>query len=471
MRSTPVPAPGEMDARGETRTASVDERLLRDRVSTLYATGWLMTAGNFFAALCVLFMLRRVAPLAVLVGWPVSLIVLGLVRVYVFRRYRRAAQRQHSPRRWGAVYVACSVALGLTWGAVIADLALMAPPWELALMIAFAGVTVIAGSANAAYPWAYQAYNTALSLPVAAALLWRGDEAGLDLALFTLVMYVLGLMIGRRLGEIMNVSLRLRVANADLIAHLKGAFEQAEAASAAKSQFLANMSHELRTPLNAVIGYSEMLLEDATQEGRTAEVADLEKIQAAGRHLLSMVNDVLDLAKVEAGRMDLIAEAVDLGALIDQAVDTCRPLAQRNGNLLAVEHGALGTAVTDPTKLRQVLLNLLSNAAKFTNKGRITVTAALEPSGTRHWLAVSVRDTGIGISAENLAKLFGNFSQADAAIAHKYGGTGLGLALSRRLCRLMGGDIIAESEFGSGSCFTMRVPVAPTAATSIGAPA
>ncbi len=448
-----------------------DERLLRDRVHTLYSTGWLMTAGNLVAALCILVMLRRVAPPAILVGWPAVLVALVLVRAYFFRRYRSIAQKPHSPRRWGAIYTACSVALGLSWGLVIADLALMAPPWELALMIAFAGVTVIAGAANSAYPWAYQGYNTAVSLPVAAALLWRGDEAGLELALFTLVMYVLGLMIGRRLGEIMNVSLRLRIANADLIAHLKGAFERAEAASAAKSQFLANMSHELRTPLNAVIGYSEMLLEDAVQDGRAEQIADLEKIQTAGRHLLSMVNDVLDLAKVEAGRMDLVTEPVDLGALIDEVVDTCRPLVQRNGNTLAVERGVLATAVTDATKLRQVLLNLLSNAAKFTNKGRITLTASLEEADARHWLAVAVRDTGIGISAENLAKLFGNFSQADAAIAHKYGGTGLGLALSQKLCRLMGGEITATSELGRGSCFTVRVPVSPIATAGVGADA
>ena len=460
-----------METRVETWSPMADERLLRDRVHTLYATGWLMTAGNVFAALCILVMLRDVAPRAILVGWPAVLAALVLVRAYVFRRYRAVAQKPHSPQRWGAIYTAGSVALGLSWGIVIADLALMAPLWELALIVAFAGVTVIAGAANAAYPWAYQGYNTAISLPVAAALVWRGDEAALELALFTLVMYVLGLMIGRRLGEIMNVSLRLRIANADLIAHLKSAFEQAEAASAAKSQFLANMSHELRTPLNAVIGYSEMMLEDAVQDGRNEQIADLERIQSAGRHLLSMVNDVLDLAKVEAGRMELVAEPVNLGALIDEAVDTCRPLAQRNGNALAVEHGPLGTAVTDPTKLRQVLLNLLSNAAKFTHKGRITLAASLEPAETRAWLAVAVRDTGIGISVENLAKLFGNFSQADAAIAHKYGGTGLGLALSRKLCRLMGGEITAESELGRGSCFTLRVPVSPMPAASVGADA
>jgi signal transduction histidine kinase len=232
------------------------------------------------------------------------------------------------------------------------------------------------------------------------------------------------------------------------------------------------VSHELRTPLNAVIGYSEMLLEDAQQAGSAELIADLGKIQAAGRHLLSMVNDVLDLSKVEAGRMDLALEPVDLDDLVDEIVGTCRPLLQRNGNTLAVErNGDLGIILADATKLRQVLLNLLSNAAKFTDKGRVTVTASLEKSGPRDWLAVSVRDTGIGISAESLSKLFGNFSQANAGIAHKYGGTGLGLALSQRLCRLMGGEIAVTSEVGRGSCFTLRVPVSLVARPSVGADA
>ncbi|HZB90922.1 MAG TPA: ATP-binding protein [Stellaceae bacterium] len=459
-----------MDARGERGSPSAAERLQRDRISTLYATGGLMTFGNLAAALCILVLLRHVAPPALLLGWPAALIALGLIRWFFFWRYRRAAQGPHSPRLWGAIYTGCSVALGCAWGAVVADLALMAPPWELAMMIGIGSVTVIAGAANAVYPWAYPAYTTAVSLPIAAALLWRGDEAGRELAVFTLFIYVLGLMIGQRLGRVMATSLELRVANAELIERLQHAFEQAEQASAAKSQFLANMSHELRTPLNAVIGYSEMLLEDAVRDGRPGEIADLERIQTAGRHLLSMVNDVLDLAKVEAGRMELVAERVDLSALLDEVAGTCLPLVQRNGNTLAVERrGELGIVMADATRLRQVLLNLLSNAAKFTQQGRVTLGAALEPSEAGGWLAVSVRDTGIGISVENLAKLFGNFSQADSGIAQKYGGTGLGLALSRKLCRLMGGELVAESELGRGSCFTLRVPVSP--ATPTAAPA
>jgi len=462
---------GDMTATGETRSPIPDGRLLRERVATLYATGWLMTGGNIFAALCVLVMMRDIAPSGVVIGWPAALVALALVRAAIFVRYREVAGGVHSPAFWGALYTANSIALGLTWGLVVSYLALDAPTRELAIMIGIATMTVIAGAGNAVYPWAYLGYTTTVTLPIVAALLRRGEESGFELAAFVTVIYLVGLLLGRRLGEIMTVSLRLRLANADLIAHLKSAFERAEAASEAKSRFLANMSHELRTPLNAVIGYSEMLVEDAKTEGRAQVIADLEKISSAGRQLLALVNEVLDLAKVESGRMDLIVERFDLAALIDEVVGTVRPLVERNGNTLGVERAAeLGLVVADGAKLRQVLLNLLSNAAKFTEKGRIVLKASAELVDGRSWLVIAVSDTGIGISADGLARLFVDFSQADAAIAVKYGGTGLGLALSQKLARLMGGEIAAESAPGRGSCFTLRIPASLIAAGAAATP-
>jgi signal transduction histidine kinase len=228
-------------------------------------------------------------------------------------------------------------------------------------------------------------------------------------------------------------------------------------AGAHKSQFLANMSHELRTPLNAIIGVSEMLREDA--EALKQDTEPLDRVLGAARHLLALINDILDLSKIEAGRMELHLETFPLGPVIKDVAKTIEPMATKNGNRIVIDcHPDLGTIHADQTRFRQCLLNLASNANKFTEKGTITIAAHQGQENGRDWVTFAVADTGIGMTSEQMGKLFQEFSQASSGTASKYGGTGLGLAISRRFCQMMGGDITVESEPGRGSTFTIRLP-------------
>ncbi|PYQ48243.1 MAG: hybrid sensor histidine kinase/response regulator [Acidobacteria bacterium] len=256
------------------------------------------------------------------------------------------------------------------------------------------------------------------------------------------------------LGAVTDISDRKRIQE-----ELVAAVDAAEDATRAKSAFLANMSHELRTPLNAVIGYSEMLSEEARARDLGDLLPDLDKIHRSGKHLLRLINDILDLSKIEAGKMELFPELFEVPALVRDVASTIKPLTESHGNTLEVRCAEdVRRMRADLTRVRQVLLNLLSNASKFTEKGRVALHVDLNTINGAPWIRFRVTDTGIGMTPEQLGKLFKAFTQADASTTRKYGGTGLGLAISRQLCQMMGGEVTVESEGGRGSAFTILLP-------------
>ncbi len=240
---------------------------------------------------------------------------------------------------------------------------------------------------------------------------------------------------------------------------IRWALEKAESVNLAKSQFLANMSHELRTPLNVIIGYSEMIEEEASDLGCDDLKPDLEKIGLAAKHLLSLISDVLDITKIEAGKMEFFGETFAISQLIDEMIQSVQPLMDKQGNTFqATLSDELGKMYADATKLRQILLNLLSNAAKFTNNGRITLEVTSTSEQGKKGFNFIVTDTGIGIKSEKISQLFQLFSQVDSSSTRKHGGTGLGLVITKQFTEMMGGTISVESEFGKGSTFIVRLP-------------
>jgi signal transduction histidine kinase len=250
----------------------------------------------------------------------------------------------------------------------------------------------------------------------------------------------------------------IAIENARLLKELEEKNEQLAVASSNKSQFLSSMSHELRTPLNAIIGLTDMMVTNAARFGTEKALEPLRRVHNAGTHLLGLINQVLDLSKIEAGKLELAPERVNLAPLIDEVIGTARQLAEQNKNRLVVDAAEnLGSLVVDPMRLRQILLNLLSNACKFTKEGEVRLRACRVGNG-HETIELAVADTGIGMTGEQLGKLFQEFSQAEAATAKKYGGTGLGLAITRKLARMMGGDVTVASEPGKGSVFTVRLP-------------
>jgi len=250
----------------------------------------------------------------------------------------------------------------------------------------------------------------------------------------------------------------LAIQNARLFREIEEKSRQLAMASEHKSQFVSSVSHELRTPLNAIIGLTEMMVTNAARFGTEKALEPLQRVNRAGTHLLGLINQVLDLSKIEAGKLELNPQTVELAPLINEVVGTVRQFAEQNNNRLTAEApGDLGSLSVDPMRLRQILFNLLSNACKFTKGGKVNLKARRLVEG-RDWIEIAVADTGIGMTPEQQVKLFEEFTQADRTTAQRFGGTGLGLAISRKLARMMGGDVTVASEPGKGSVFTVRLP-------------
>jgi len=288
--------------------------------------------------------------------------------------------------------------------------------------------------------------NALFSAQTAAAATLRKYEYMLAGAI--LLMVCGAVFYGRNLAQRMAQTEALRLAK-----------EAAEQANHAKSTFLANMSHELRTPLNHILGYSEMLQEEAADLGQEDLIPDLQKIHLAGTHLLAIISDILDLARIEAGKMDLALDIFAVAPLLQDVVTSVGPLLEKNANTLAV-HCAdhLDTMRADATRVRQVLLNVLDNAGKFTQQGTVTLEVTRAVADGAAWITFRVADTGIGMRPDQLERLFQPFTQADESTTRRYGGTGLGLAITRKFCQMMGGDVSVESALGQGSTFTIRLP-------------
>jgi signal transduction histidine kinase/CheY-like chemotaxis protein len=444
--------------------SDLDQRVRAEQIRMVYLHSPTTSGGSLVAGAFLVAVMWDSVPHATLLAWGAALAVYQAFRIYNYRRYLAANPNASQARRWGRLYILATTVAGCIWGS--AGILFYVPESTLSLVylcLVLFGVASLTIPTLSLFSPAFYPLVVLVLAPFIVRSLASGEREQIALAVPLVIALVMSITFGRKINLLIDESIRRRFENQSLIEIAERARLEAERASRAKSAFLATMSHELRTPLNAIIGYSELMTQHPARFATESARDPLERILRAGRHLLNLINELLDLARIEAGKTNFQYENVDVAALVRDVVETTRSLAEQNGNTVNVVCPVpMAPLRTDPKRLMQVVLNLLSNACKFTEHGKVEVSIATVQADGRNWVDVSVKDTGIGMAHEQLERLFEDFSQGDAATQRKFGGTGLGLAISRRLCRAMGGDLTVVSERGKGSTFTARLPEHPS---------
>ena len=445
---------------GDCAHPDLEERVRAEQIRMVYSQSPTTTGGSLVGGAFLIAVMWNVVSHTTLFAWGAALAIHQAFRIYSYRRYITANPDVSGSRKWGRLYILATTIAGCIWGSAgilfYSPDAMVAQVYLCLILFAIAAMTMPALSMFAP---AYYPLVVLLLLPFIVRSIASGDAEHIALAVPLVIVLVMSITFGRRINHWFDESIRRRFEIQALIEMTERARLEAERSSRAKSEFLATMSHELRTPLNAIIGYSELMTLHPEKYSTQSAKEPLGRILRAGRHLLSLINDLLDMAKIESGKTSFMYENVDVEVLVRDVMETARSLAEHNGNTLRlVCPAAVPPLCTDPKRLSQVLLNLLSNACKFTERGHVEISIEQMQADGRNWINVAVTDTGIGMSREQTDKLFEDFFQGHATTPGKFGGTGLGLAISRRICRAMGGDLTVVSEPGKGSTFTARLP-------------